>query len=183
MISVGIIAMVREFYRGKRNEEITQLLKKEVFMNSDQQGGVDVNAWLAAAANGNTAAVKSLLANGIDVDTKTPSLTALMWAASGGHTDTVRVLLDADADVNAIADDGSTPLMHAVLSGNVDTVKVLLDAGADVHTKNNIGVTALSIVPGERSSSFALGGFLFNRASKSRQGNIAQLLKEAGAQE
>lgn len=144
--------------------------------------GFDINAWIAAAANGDTAVVETLLKSGIEVDTKTPSLTALMWAASDGHTDTVRVLLNAGADVNARADDGSTPLMHATLSGCVETIKVLLDAGADVHAQNQIGLTALSMVPNERSSGFALGRALFGTSSMTPRSNVAQLLREAGAQ-
>ena len=49
----------------------------------------------------------------------------LVNAAGDGHTETVQVLLDAGADVNAKAKDGITALMWASLSGRrTDTVSL-----------------------------------------------------------
>ena len=53
---------------------------------------------------------------------------ALCTAAWEGHTETVRALLDAGADVHAWAD---APLWGAAMTGHADTMRVLLDAGAD----------------------------------------------------
>ena len=54
-----------------------------------------------AAIKGDTATVKSLLAQGADVNAQNQAGgTALMYAATVGYTATVQALLDEDADAN-----------------------------------------------------------------------------------
>ena len=53
-----------------------------------------------------------------------------MIAASNGHTDIVKALLDKGADVNARGNKGSTALMFAAYNGHTDIVKSLIDKGA-----------------------------------------------------
>jgi len=91
--------------------------------------------------------------------------TALMRAASEGHTDTVLTLLEAGANVNAKTDHGMTALLNAVGEGQTETVRVLLDAGADVNAKTQIGVAALTV------------------ATQAGHTEIVELLKKAGAKE
>lgn len=62
--------------------------------------------------------------------------TPLHYAASKGHTDTVRYLLSQQALVNAPAPDGTSPLMMAALAGGRELVDLLLQAGADVRMRN-----------------------------------------------
>lgn len=57
----------------------------------------------------------------------------------------VRFLIDAGADVNIRAKDGTTALILAVEIGEYDTVKMLLDAGADVKAKNAKGQTVATV--------------------------------------
>jgi hypothetical protein len=76
---------------------------------------------------------------------------ALIWAAARGNADTVRLLLDMGADLNAPA--GSqpvssyadlTPLMVAANYGHTDVVRLLLARHADVNHKSPFGRTALT---------------------------------------
>lgn len=70
----------------------------------------------AAARRGDAAAVKKLLDEGVDPNTKFRyGVTALTYACDHGHLDVVKVLLDHGADVN-VKDTfyGSTPLMLAI---------------------------------------------------------------------
>jgi len=62
----------------------------------------------------------------LDVNTKTSEgITALMYAAKGGHAEVVRVLLDRNADANAKDKDGKTALMLAEEEGHTEIVKLL----------------------------------------------------------
>jgi ankyrin repeat protein len=99
---------------------------------------------LAAAQDGDTPDVQSLLARGADINSRGPyGNTPLMAAALTGHTDTLRLLLERGADINARGNTGRTALMEAALEGYADAVKVLLDSGADVNAKDEGGWTAL----------------------------------------
>lgn len=99
---------------------------------------------LAAAQDGDTADVQSLLARGADINSRGPyGNTPLMAAALTGHTDTLRLLRQRGADINARGSTGRTALMEAALEGYADAVKVLLDSGADVNAKDEGGWTAL----------------------------------------
>ncbi len=88
--------------------------------------------FLAAARKGDVAAVKALLAQGVDVNTKSPyGVTALAFAADRGHLEVVKVLLAHRADVNAKDRFYKfTPLGWAVMRGRADIAKALIQAGA-----------------------------------------------------
>jgi ankyrin repeat protein len=68
--------------------------------------------------------------------------TALMWAALGGQTAAVEILLEGGM-VNQADVFGATALIHAVHSGVAATVQALVDAGAKVDHTRKDGKTAL----------------------------------------
>ena len=68
----------------------------------------------------------------------------MLLAAREGHTDSVRALLDAGADVNQVsAGDKTSPLLIATINGHFDLAKLLLDKGADVQTPAEHNATPL----------------------------------------
>ena len=75
--------------------------------------------------------------------------TPLFWAASGGHTECVKQLIEAKADVNKAANWGYTPLYCAAVVGHKECVKLLIAAGADVNKANRWGQTPLSVAKTE----------------------------------
>ena len=73
------------------------------------------------------------------------AVTALMLAAGYGHSNVVRVLIEAGADKNAAVQDGATALMLAAVNGYLEVVQVLLEAGADKNAALQDGATALML--------------------------------------
>jgi ankyrin repeat protein len=90
-------------------------------------------------------AVALLLARGADVDARGTGWmtgTPLHSAASGSHTESMRVLLDSGADPNARQSHGYTPLQAAAQNGSIDDTELLLAHGADPSIANDDGATA-----------------------------------------
>ena len=69
--------------------------------------------------------------------------TDLHRAAKNGHAETVSLLLDNGADINAKNRDGQTALHVAAKYGHDAIVSLLLDNGADIEAKNIDGSTPL----------------------------------------
>ncbi len=59
-------------------------------------------------------------------------LTPLLIAARDGHMEAIKVLVEAGADVKAVAADGKNALGLAIFNGNYDIADYLVDAGSDV---------------------------------------------------
>lgn len=59
--------------------------------------------------------------------------------------ETVRSLLDAGADVNITAGDGTSALIWAVSNDDLEMVELLLDAGSDISGTNEYGASALYV--------------------------------------
>lgn len=100
------------------------------------------SAIMVAAISGRLAIVKKLFAHGAAINHS--GWTPLIYAATGGHDDVARYLLDAGADVNAASPNGTTALMMAVRGGHAAVVELLLARGADVAHRNDAGATALA---------------------------------------
>ena len=112
-----------------------------------------------AAAHGNAAMVRLLLEQGVSPNMPSPppvlevkngtvelgSFTPLILASSFGGPETVKILLDAKANVNAQEARGMTPLMFSVAVDHPDArvVRLLLDRGADPKIKSKSGETAI----------------------------------------
>ena len=97
-----------------------------------------------------------------------------MSAASAGHTEIVKILIDAGADVNAKTNPciivnstfgEDTALMQAAIEGHCEVIKMLIKAGADVNAKDALNQTALT------------------KAGNFGQMEVAEILKAAGAKE
>jgi ankyrin repeat protein len=88
----------------------------------------------------------SRLLNGIDTNKTTSNGdTSLILAASKGHIDVVKLLLNYGAGINIARNDGATPLILAAQEGHIDVVKLLLDKGAEVDKAMNDGTTPLIV--------------------------------------
>ena len=90
-----------------------------------------------AARQGDSKAVKTLIAAGADVNQADErGVTPLYIAAAKGRVAVVKELLAAGADANqARTDNGETPLFVAAANGHLSIVKKLIAAGADVNAR------------------------------------------------
>src|SRR5262245_26188663 len=121
-----------------------------------------------AAPKGDAAAVKKLLDEGVDVNTKFRyDRTALSFAADRGHVEVVKVLLDRKADVT-IKDTfyNATPLTWAVTPAmdrtprHTEVVRLLLEHGGYSQEAVNAALQA---------------------ATRAKLDDVVALLQEAGA--
>jgi hypothetical protein len=97
---------------------------------------------MIAAFHGNLNVVASLLAKGAEPNPAN-GWTPLMYAAFKGHTETVRLLLDNRARVDAVTDNGTSALMLAAMEGHREVVELLLAKGANAKAANASGKSAI----------------------------------------
>ena len=83
------------------------------------------------AYKGDTKALKEMLDAGADVNDSFAGGTLLIFAASGGKIDSVRLLLDRGADINAKYN-GNGALFWAAWEGHADVAKLLIEKGSDI---------------------------------------------------
>jgi ankyrin repeat protein len=91
---------------------------------------------MRTAETGDLDAVRKVIDEGADVNSKSESgVTALMTASGMGHAGVTRLLIEKGAD-------NYTALMSAALTGKREIIEILLDAGADTNVKDLSGKTA-----------------------------------------
>ena len=112
----------------------------------EARNAADESVLMLAALKGQLALCRTLIDKGADVN-KT-GWTPLHYAATGGHLDVIRLLLDESAYIDAESPNGSTPLMMAAGYGSVSAVKLLLEEGADPTLKNQQGMSAWDFARG-----------------------------------
>ncbi|GMF23136.1 unnamed protein product [Phytophthora lilii] len=81
-----------------------------------------------------------------------------------GQLEIVRLLLDNDADANAINSENETPLMKAVHRGNEEIVRILLDNVAATDVADTSGRTAAEIA--RLDCRYKVGAILKEHAAK-----------------
>uniref|UniRef100_A0A8C3EJ67 Cortactin-binding protein 2 n=1 Tax=Corvus moneduloides TaxID=1196302 RepID=A0A8C3EJ67_CORMO len=98
-----------------------------------------------AAAQGNVTLLSMLLnEEGLDINYSCEDgYSALYSAATNGHTDCVRLLLTAEAQVDAADKNGFTPLCSAVAKGHVKCAELLIMYQADINHAAERGQTPL----------------------------------------
>lgn len=116
-----------------------------------------------SGATGNLA--KSLSTDkGVSIDARAEDgSTALLIATNRNRAQTVRALLDLNANPNIADNNGWTPLISAADEGNSEIVNLLLSKGADVHVKLDNKDAAFFA---EQRGDFDLASMLRKRATR-----------------
>ena len=168
---------------------VSRLLAAGANPNAAQESGE--TALMTCAHHADAAAVRALLGAGAqpNVQERLQHQTALMWAVAAQRADSVELLLEGGADVEArtlvqvehIRDPtarprrggavptvpnpsgGFTPLLFAARHGAIECAELLIQAGADVNERAADGLSALVI------------------AAQSNHGDFAELLLDHGA--
>ncbi|KAH7063884.1 ankyrin repeat-containing domain protein [Paraphoma chrysanthemicola] len=92
----------------------------------------------AARMGGNgVVPLQTLLEFGVEIDPL-----ALLWAVNGTRrgrrsVTTMKILIEAGADVNYVSKRWSTPLSQAARCGDIDQIQMLLEAGADPRVRHD----------------------------------------------
>lgn len=86
-----------------------------------------------------------LLKQGIQIDNKKNGRTALMYSACNGQLAMATFLIEKDANINAVSNEGCTTLMFAAENGHLDMVQFLIGRGADIKALLNNGYNALML--------------------------------------
>lgn len=120
--------------------EAAEVLFRHPDLKVDAPNVSNETALMMACLRGLRAWVPRLIERGAAVNRS--GWSPLLYAASGGDAEIVRLLLKAGADLNARNPAGSTPLIMAARFGSEDVVMALLEAGADPAARNPGGQDA-----------------------------------------
>ncbi|KAI5837221.1 ankyrin repeat-containing domain protein [Morchella snyderi] len=140
-------------------------------------------ALYSACAAGLVHSARILIAAGADVNDRRSAdgATPLLAAVASGNEPTVRLLLSAHAECDALGqqqgpgegegpgrgrgdEDGETPLRRAAVAGNVAIARALLECGADLHMRDWRGRTLLHrvVMEGEEGRGGEMVRFLMS---------------------
>lgn len=123
----------------KHNRRLNMSLKGELYM--------DTTRFLDAAENGDTEAVRSMIADGADVNaTDEHDRSAAYKAAKHGHLNVLKLLSEHDAALGTTDNRGTNALYWAAIKGHEDVARFLVEKGVSAHITDDRGWTLLDHV-------------------------------------
>ncbi len=121
--------------------KVAKVLLASPRLQPEARNPADESPLMMAALKGHRDIAAQLIKLGADVNK--PGWAPLHYAATHGHLEIMRLLLEEHAFIDAESPNGTTPLMMAASYGTPEAVKLLIEAGADIHMRNQKGMTAL----------------------------------------
>lgn len=119
------------------------VLAKHPQTRVNTQTHLDETPLMLAAIHNQLELAKILIQRGADVNK--PGWTPLHYAATRGHREMMRLLIENDAYIDSDSGNGTTPLMMAAYFASPLAVKLLLEEGADPTLVNTANVSALDM--------------------------------------
>ena len=141
--------LLDQFLKGLNAESRKDALETEI-----KDGDDLATPLIIAARDGKLDFVKVLLRYEANIEARgtikidgivSEGCTALWIAASNGHFDVVRLLIEQNAEVDGRTSSNSTPLRSAAFDGRLDIVSYLVESGADVNARNFRNSTPLIV--------------------------------------
>lgn len=139
----------------KQRDAVQALIAAGADVNARDQLGGSALLWSAAMADSDM--VSDLIHAGADhsITDRQLGKTPLMWAcAISEDPESIDVLVDAGADIEATDNRSMTPLMHAAQTGSSANIMRMIEHNADLDAQNNEGMTALAIAASRPQVSF-----------------------------
>lgn len=103
-----------------------------------------VDSFVYAASEGRLEVVKKFIEFDLDLDATNLPKTALYYSLQAGHSDVAEYLIAVGADINFVANDGSSLLIPAAYGGSIEVIKYLVAHGFDVMQSNKNNLTPLT---------------------------------------
>lgn len=153
-------------FKAVEENNLTELRRQLLNGTSPNVRDQDGNPLVTlAAAKDRAYLIGVMLEFGVNVNQKTKDKreTAAIIAADRGAVNSLEMLIEGNADLNAEDYQGETALIRSVLKGHIRIVRTLLDEGVDMNHTDYTGRTALA------------------HAEESRHRGIANLLSARGA--
>lgn len=155
LTSPSVYSFYRDFYTGLHNSLVWPLLLlpyllhsliRLLFRSSDRR--VSATALLEQATlTGHAETIKSLIAQGNDINTRnTQGMAPLHLAAAKGNIDMIQLLLDSGAEVDVVTTDSCyTSLHYAASIGQVELCELLIRRGADTDAQTSTQETPMHL--------------------------------------
>ncbi len=142
--------------------DVVQYLVEEVGLDVNAANRVGTTALIVATFNDNAEMIQYLAYMGANVNqtasadvTRTVGgeeqeftingFTAIMAAAQLGYVDSIKMLLDSGANLNATDSDNWNALLFAVQNGHLETAEFLLYRGINYNIETSDNLTAMSL--------------------------------------
>lgn len=146
--------------------QVVKVLLSHPRIKVEVRNASDESPLMLAALKGENELCQLMILRGADVNK--PGWAPLHYAATNGHLEVIRLLLEENAYIDAASPNNTTPLMMAAHYGTPSAVKLLLEAGADPMLKNDQGLSAIDFaLRGNRTESADLiAAFIRGRQPK-----------------
>lgn len=140
--------------------KVAMVLAKHPKTDVNAQNHLGETPLMLAAIQNQLELARVLISQQADVNK--PGWAPLHYAATRGHRDMMRLLLENDAYIDSESSNGTTPLMMAAYSTSPLAVKLLLEEGADPTLVNHGNASALDIALSKdhQQSAFYIRAFL-----------------------
>lgn len=99
---------------------------------------------MIAASCGASSSVTKLLEAGSNIHAKNDDLnTAILCCAYEGNVETMRILIDHEANINDVDDSGQNILMKTAKGNTLDMLNFVMSLDIDIESRDNEGMTSL----------------------------------------